>query len=120
LFRLGGQVHILRAHVRITHQYDRLVASLPRENLDAVRIVEVMGALPLRNVAPAAGHVAGCMRVFEKVQGEDLVEEHGAHQLPTLLGCELFPGEPARLLQCGKVERAPDADGVEFRADRQR
>ena len=40
--------------------------------------------------------MAGGIHVLEKMQGERLVEQHGAHQRPALFGRKLFPVEPAQ------------------------
>ena len=118
--RRGGERGVLRAHVRIAHQHDRSVAPLPREHLDAVLVVGVVRALALRHVAPAARDVASRIDVFQEVQRERLVEQHGAYQRATLLGRELLVGESARLLQRADVVPGIDADRVEWSTGRQR
>ena len=113
---VGGERGVLRAHVRIAHQHDRPVAPLPREHLEAVLVVEVVRALALRHVAPAARDVARRIHVFQEVQRERLVEQHGARQRAPLLGRKLLVGESARLLQRADVIPGIDADRVEHRA----
>ena len=112
---VGGELGVLRAHVRIAHQYDRPVAPLPGEHLEAVLVVGVVRALALRHVAPAAGDVAGRVDVFEEVQRERLVEQRGARERAPLLGRQLLVGESARLLQRAEVIPGVDADRVERR-----
>ena len=112
----GGERCVLRAHVRIAHQYDRAVPSPPGEDFEAVLVVVIVRALALRHVSPASGDMARRVHVLEKVQRERLVDQRGTRERAALVGRQLLVGESARLLQRAQVIPAVDPDGVEHRA----
>ena len=82
-------VGVFPAHVRVAGQHDRVFATLPGEHLKAIHIVEIVGSLALRDVAPGSGHMASRVHVLQEVQGERLVEQHRAGELAPFLGRKL-------------------------------
>ena len=114
--RPGRDLGILLAHVSVAHQHHGLAAAGPGEDLQAVVVVVVVRALPLRAIAPGPGDVAGGEDILQEVQRERLVGQHGAGERRSLGGGKLrLRGEPARLLQRTEMEVGVDADRVDLR-----
>ena len=73
---VGSPLGILGTHVRIAHQHDRVLASLPGTHFQAVLVVVVVSALALRHVAPGSGHVPGGEDVLQEVKRKRFIGQH--------------------------------------------
>ena len=104
----------------VAHQHDGLVAAFPGEYLEAGLVVEVVGALALGDVAPAARHMAGGIDILQEMQGEGLVEQGRARQFRPLRRRQRSVVQAAGLLQCADVEPGVNPGGIEVRAGPQR
>ncbi len=82
----------------IAHQHYRLAAARPSEDLETILIVEVMGSLALRDIAPCSGDMAGSVNVLQEMQRESLVRECRLRQGRSLPIRELLVRQPAGLL----------------------